>query len=272
MYINGFGEQDCFEQKNGDTRIKHRQGNRLRLAASSNISCRQGFIAGQRPKQICLWGQLLRGVGGVDYGRLETGRKAMVLGARYGSCAGPPRPSSPPLSRATGGPSSSRRKANGGKQWYWARATGAARDHRDRVATALSRDRWAELKPGKKRSEEPEAWEAEREDRPNGSGWKRAAVAREGERIAEDAEPAGGSDAERSGGERIAANERAAVAREGVERRSERGATLLELAVPGDAMSVVCAGQHEKGKLDAEYEPPWARGRELGVQAPWTIY
>ena len=45
----------------------------------------------------------------------------------------------------------------GGKRWYWVRATGAAPDHRDRVATALSRDRWAELKPEKKRSEEPEA-------------------------------------------------------------------------------------------------------------------
>ena len=98
------------------------------------------------------------------------------------------------------------------KRWNWARATGAARDHRDRVATALSRDRWAELKPGKKRSGEPEAREAEREDRPNGSDLKmkggrwrrhedasialpghasrsrmeRAAVAREGERIAEE--------------------------------------------------------------------------------------
>ena len=44
----------------------------------------------------------------------------------------------------------------GGKRWYWARAMGATRGYRDRVATAPSRDRWAELKPRKKQSKEPE--------------------------------------------------------------------------------------------------------------------
>ncbi|KAM5530493.1 hypothetical protein V8D89_015847 [Ganoderma adspersum] len=113
----------------------------------------------------------------------------------------------------------------GRKQWYWARATGAARDHRDPVAAALSRDLWAELKPGKKRSGEPEAREADREDRPNGSDqrmkgrrwwrhqrrWHR--TARRGERIAKGEGSSGprSSGAERRGGERIA-NESGAAA------------------------------------------------------------
>ncbi|KAM5537713.1 hypothetical protein V8D89_008626 [Ganoderma adspersum] len=164
---------------------------------------------------------------------------------------------SPPLSRATGGPSSSRRKANTLDNSHYPQhlcTLYSGRAERDGIGRALRELRGTtetaspplSRATGKKRSEEPEAREAEREDRPNGSDWKmmkgaggggiallgkasrspmeRAAVAREGERIAEEGVKRQASGRQRRGNEWRRAGrgtERAAVAREGEEWRRE---------------------------------------------------